>query len=68
MELEPTPSIDEITGSIAYELEETFKANGIKVQSWDDLGDMEIKFPDGKKFRIEVVEMDDDDDSNMDDE
>lgn len=68
MELEPTPSIDEITGSIAYELEETFKDNGIKVQSWDDLGDMEIKFPDGKKFRIEVVEMDDDDDSNMDDE
>ncbi len=67
-ELEPTPASDEITGSIAYELEETFKANGIKVQSWDDIGDIEIKFPDGKKFRIEVVEMGDDDLSNWDDD
>lgn len=55
-ELEPTPEIDEITGSIAYELEETFKAHGIKVKSWDDLGDMQIKFPDGTMFRIEVIE------------
>jgi hypothetical protein len=68
MEHEPTPALDEITGSIAYELKETFKPHGVKVQSWDDLGDMEIKFPDGKRFRIEVIEMDGDDESNMDED
>lgn len=68
MELDPTPSVEEITGSIAYELEETFKPNGVKLQSWDDLGDIEMKFPDGKRFRVEVIEMDDADESNMDDD
>lgn len=58
MERDETPELGEITGSIAYELEQTFKSSGIEVQSWDDLGDMELKFPDGKKFRIEVVEVD----------
>jgi hypothetical protein len=66
-EIIPTPEIDEITGSIAYELEETFKSNGIKVESWDDLGDMEIKFPDGRKFRIEVIETSGDDNFDSDD-
>ncbi|MDO9416980.1 hypothetical protein [Pararhizobium sp.] len=63
-----TPQIDEITGSIAYELEETFKHYKMKLQSWDDLGDIEMKFPDGKRFRIEVIELGDDDDSNMADD
>lgn len=67
-EIDPTPSIDEITGFIAYELEEAFKANGIKVQSWDDIGDMEIKFPDGSKFRVEVIELEDGDLSNFEDD
>lgn len=56
MELEPTPELGEITGSIAYELEETFKANGIKVQNWDALGQIEVEFPDGTKFVIDIVE------------
>lgn len=68
MEAEPTPSIDEITGSIAYELEETFKSSGIKVQSYDDLGDIEMKFPDGKAFRVEIIEMEDGDLSTFDDD
>lgn len=66
--LEPTPAIDEITGSMAYELEETFKSNGIKVQSWDDLGSIEIKFPDGTKFTIDIVESSGDDGFDEDDE
>jgi hypothetical protein len=63
---EPTPELSEIVGSMAYELEETFKSNGIKVKSWDDLGQIEIKFPDGTKFTIDVVESTGDD--NFDDD
>ncbi|MDW9491710.1 hypothetical protein [Sinorhizobium meliloti] len=59
MERDETPTVEEITGYIAHDLAETYKSSGIEVESWDDLGDMELKFPDGKKYRIEVIEMDD---------
>lgn len=55
-EVDPTPELGEITGSVAYELGETFK--DATVESWDFLGEVEIKFPDGKKYRIEIVEAD----------
>lgn len=55
-----TPSIDEITGYIAYDLAETYKSTGVEIESWDDLGDMELTFPDGKKYRIEIIDMKED--------
>lgn len=67
-ELEPTPELEEITGSIAYELEETFKAHGVKVKNWDDLGQVEMKFPDGTKFTIDIVESTGDDAFDDDDD
>lgn len=53
---EEAPDIEEITGSVAYELEETFKDHGIKLQSWEALGEIEFQFPGGRKFRLEIVE------------
>jgi hypothetical protein len=68
MEVEESPDLEEITGSIAYELEETFKSHGIKVQNWDDLGSIEMKFPDGRKFTIDIVESTGDDGFDEDDD
>lgn len=61
MERDETPTIEEITGYIAYDLAETYKDTGIQVESYDDLGDMELTFPDGKKYRIEIIDMSGDD-------
>jgi hypothetical protein len=55
-ELEPTPELAEITGAIAWDLKETFKASGIKVESWDDLGQIEFEFPDGMKYVLDIAE------------
>lgn len=68
MGFEAAPELGELTGSIAYELEETFKSNGIKLQSWDDIGDIELRFADGKRFRVEVIELDEDDPTDIEDD
>lgn len=55
-EREPTPELGDITGSIAWDLMQTFKSSGIKVKSFDDLGQIEFEFPDGTKFALDITE------------
>lgn len=51
-----TPELGELTGYIGHDLAETFKDEGIEVETWETIGEIELKFPDGKSYRIEITE------------